>query len=301
LHEDLSVTGVSRRPWRLYGPLASVSHSHLFQQLHIEVATAWDTMKMQDLELGPLELAARGQGGRVAFEPLTTTFQDGQIAIEPSIQFWPHAPVLTVAPGRVLQDITIDSALCNWLLRYVDPLAGHLQGKLSLELEECEIPLAPNGLERAVIQGRIMLDDVEFLPGSSLQEILALTGIQIPPNLRTSQTITIRMENGRVSHSGLQIPLKDQQMTVDGWVALDHSMQIRLSLPVTERMVGGDKRLLRLLRTQRVDLPITGTLEHPRVSEDALSRNIQRLIQATVRENFMNEEALRGLLRKAIK
>jgi hypothetical protein len=78
-------------------------------------------------------------------------------------------------------------------------------------------------------------------------------------------------------------------------------MQVRLGLPVTEQMLGGDKRLYRLLRGQRVDVPITGTLERPKVSDDALSRNIQRLIQTTLRDNIMSEDALRGLLRRAIK
>jgi hypothetical protein len=180
-------------------------------------------------------------------------------------------------------------------------VSGDLRGRLTLDLDELEIPLVPDALQRAVIRGRIMLDDAEFAPNQSIQNVLAAAGIQIPGNLRTSQNISIQMENGRVHHTGLAIPYLDYQMTLDGWVALDHSIEIRLGLPVTEQMLGGDRRLYRLLRDRRVDVPITGTLERPKVSEDALSRNIQRLIQATLREKLISEEMWRGLLRRAIR
>jgi hypothetical protein len=304
LHADVSVSGRSRRPWRFSGPLCADSVAHLLQTVRLDVATECDSLRLFDCEVGPLELVAHGHDGRIVFDPLTTPFQNGQIAIEPTIRFRSETPVLSVSPGRVLQNVTVDPKLCEWILRYADPLAtvsGDLHGQLSLDLDELELPLVANGLERAVIRGRIMLDDVEFSPDRSLQEILAIAGIQIPENLRTSQTITIRLEDGRVYHAGLTIPLKDYPITLDGWVALDHSMQIRLSLPVTEQMLGRDKRLYRLLRGQRVDVPIAGTLERPKISEDALSRNIQRLIQTTLRENLMGEDSLRGLLRRAIK
>jgi hypothetical protein len=40
--------------------------------------------------------------------------------------------------------------------------------------------------------------------------------------------------------------------------------------------------------------------ENPKVSEDALARNVQRLIQSAVRENLGNDP-LGGLLRRALK
>lgn len=304
VRDNVSLSGRSRRPWRLSGPLNSSSLPQLAQQLEIDVATAFDALRLFDLDAGPLELAAHWRNGTAVFDALTADFQNGQIACKPAVDFTAQPPVLSVAPGRVLENVTLDPQLCAWILRYVDPLAtvsGNLQGKLSLDLDELRVPLEPSGLEHGVIQGRILLDDVEFSPGPSLAGILAGAGIEIPKNLRTSQSIAIRLEDGRVYHAGLALPLNEQQVTLDGWVALDHSMRIRVSLPVTEKMLGRDKRLVRLLRSQRIDVEIAGTLEKPRVSDDALSRNIQRLIQATLRENLLSEDALRGLLRRAIK
>lgn len=304
LREDLSLSGRSRRPWRLNGPLRASSQLSLAEKLEFDVATAFDSLTFFDLNTGPLDLSAHWRDGTAAFDPVTTNFQNGRVALQPTIRFRSQTPVLFVAPGRVLENVTVDQKLCELILRYVDPLStlsANLQARVTLDLEELEVPLVASGLEQGIFQGRIILDDMEFSPHRSLEDILATAGIQIPANLRTSQSIAVRLQNGRVYHEGLSLPLKDCQVTLDGWVALDHSLEIRLSLPVTEEMLGRDKRLYRLLRSRRIDIPITGTLEKPRVSDDALSRNIQRLIQTTLRENFFGEDALRGLLRRAIK
>jgi hypothetical protein len=312
--EDFQVSGCSRRPWRLSGPLRAASPNSSahparregfgLRGLEFDVATAFDTLQFFGLAAGPLEVSAHWCDGVAAFDPITTNFQNGRVAFQPKIRFRSQTPVLLVSPGRVLENVTVDPKLCELILRYVDPLStlsSNLQARVTLDLDELEIPLVPNGLERGVVQGRILLDDMEFSPDRSIEQILAAAGIQVPASIRTSQSIAVRLENGRVYHGGLALPLKDHQVTLDGWVALDHSMQIRLSLPVTEEMLGRDKRLYRLLRSRRIDVPIGGTLEKPKVSDDALSRNIQRLIQTTLRENFLGEDALRGLLRRAIK
>jgi hypothetical protein len=274
------------------------------EHLQLSIATAFDAIEFLDLSAGPFELSLRWCDGIAVIDPVTTRFQDGQVALQPTIHCRDETPVLTVAPGRVLENVTVDPKLCQCILRYVDPLAtltGNLQGKVTLDLEELQIPLVAQGLERGVVRGRISLEDVEFSPNRSLEQILAVAGIQIPANLRTNQSIAVRLENGRVYHEGFALPLRDDSVTLDGWVGLDQSIQIRLSMPVTEAMLGGDKRLYRLLRSERVDVHIGGTLEKPKVSEEAVSKNVQRLIQATLRKNLLSEDAIRGLLRRAIR
>jgi hypothetical protein len=301
---DVSVTGTSRRSWRITGPVRTSARSERFHELCIDAGVVCDSLHLLDLDFGEVDLSAHWRDDRATLDPITTRFQGGTIAVRPTIDCRSPTPILTVAPGTVLRDATLDSRLCEWILRFVDPLAatsGDLNGRISLDLDTLEIPLVPDGLEQAVIQGRITLDDVDFVPSPSLQEILSIAGVQLPSNLRTAQTIVIRMENGRVYHTGLSIPVRQQQITLDGWVALDHTMQIRVSVPVTEKMLGGDKRLYHLLRNQRIDIPITGTLEKPEVTHDAYSRNVQRLIQAALRDNLIGEDAIRGLIRRAVK
>lgn len=287
----MAATGRSRRSWHMAGSLRPGT-SEIREPLQFDAGIAADSVEWSGLETGPVDLSAHWEHDTVRLERVITSIQHGRLSIQPEVQFGPAGPILRMAPGRVLENVALDRALCDRILRYLDPLAtlsSDLHGKVSVDLETCEIPVSRDGLERATISGRVFLDDIEFHAGESLQELLAAAGVQFPSHLRSSQQIDVRLENGRVNHSGLAVPLHDQAITLDGWVGIDHTIQVCLSLPVTEQMLGRDKRLHRLLRGQRIDVPITGTLEHPRVNEEALSRNLQRLVQSAVRDSVMRK------------
>lgn len=302
--EEIQIVGKERRPWRLTGPLRGNSLHDLAQQLELDAGSHVASLRVCDFDFGPAELAAHWRDGAIQFEPIECSFQSGQVRVQPVICFRQGMPLLHVHEGRVIDQVAIDPKLCDWILRYVDPLgtiSRNLQGHLSLEIEELEIPLTRDGLDRGSLSGRLLLDDVQFAPEQSLREILTAAGIAFQRSIRTSQTINIRLRDGRVYHSGLALPIGNDQVTMDGWVALDHTINIRVSLPVTEEMLGKDKRLYRLLRGQRIELPVTGTLENPKVSEESLARNIQRLVQTALRDNLGGDDPLRGLLRRALK
>jgi hypothetical protein len=302
--EDIEIRGRQRRPWRLAGPLRGEPWRTLARKIELDAGIHVESLRAYDFDLGPTELAAHWNDGSIEFEPIVSEFQRGQLHVQPSIRVRDAAAVIHVGAGRVIDRVALDPNLCEWILRYVDPLgtiSRNLQGHLSLEIDELEIPLASGGFERGSISGRLLLENVQFAPEESLREILAGAGVAFRgASIRTDQTIEFRLADGRVHHSGLALPIADERVTLDGWVGLDQAIDIRLSLPVTEEMLGKDKRLYRLLRGQRIELPVTGTLENPKVSEDALARNIQRLIQAAIREN-LGDDPLRGLLRRALK
>ncbi|MBI3469141.1 MAG: hypothetical protein HY000_39555 [Planctomycetes bacterium] len=304
LSEEIRLSGKERRPWHLHGPLRGRSLAQVAGLVEVQIATRLDSVRAGDFEFGPIELTAHCRDGAVQFEPIETPFQGGQVTAQPSVRLVGDLPVLTLAPGRVLDRAVIDPKLCDWLLRYVDPLvatSGSLRGQLSLEIDQLEIPLTRDGARHGSLEGRLLLDGVEFTPGKSLQEIFTTAGIHADSNLQTSHAIAIRLENGRVYHSGLALPIRDGEVTLDGWVGLDRTLSIRVSLPLTEQMLGKDKRLYRLLRGQRIEVPVTGTLDHVRVNEDAFAQNIQRLIQIAVRDSLGNDDPLRGLLRRALR
>jgi hypothetical protein len=302
--DEIRITGKERRPWRLVGALRGDSLGEMAEKLELDAELYVESLNVCNFDLGPTELAAHWNEGAVRFEPIVCAFQHGEVRVQPSIRFSEGVPILQVHEGRVIDHVALDPKLCEWILRYVDPLATisrNLQGHLSLEIDELEIPLTCDGLDRGSIVGRLVLEDVQFAPEESLREILATAGVTFRgESVRTTQNIEFRVADGRVQHSGLAVPIGNESITLDGWVGLDQTINIRISVPVTEEMLGKDKRLYRLLRGQRIELPVTGTLEHPKVSEEALARNIQRLVQSALRDN-LGDDPLRGLLRRAIK
>ena len=273
-------------------------------RMDAELATRIDSVELLGYQVGPIELAAHWKNDSLQFDPIDAPLENGRIRLQPSVRLVNDLPVLTLAAGRVLDKVAIDRKLCDLILRYVDPLfaiSENLRGQLSLEIDRLDVPLSLDGLFRGSLEGRLILDEVEFSPDESLRDLLASAGLSLDSSVRTSQTVSIRLEDGRVYHTGFALPVGDDRVTLDGWVGLDHSLNIRVSLPVTEQMVLKEKRLYRMLRGQRIEVPITGTLEHPNVHEDILTHNVQRLIQIALRDGLSGNEPVRGLLRKALK
>jgi len=303
--EEIRLNGKDRRPWRLQGPLAGQSASSLVAMIEADLATYCDLAHVRGFDLGPLDLAGHWKDEVCRVDPVQFPFQDGRVNVQPTVRLVNGVPLLTIAPGRVLDQIKLTQQLCDGLLRYVDPLfniSGDFRGRLSLELDQFEMPLGDRGYEHATLSGRLIFDNVEFTPDRALAQVLAVAGLGPNPTIRTSQDIAIRLENGRVHHSGLMVPIGGDKITLDGWVGLDHSLSVRLSLPVTESMVG-DKRIAKLLRGQRIELPVTGTIEQPRIPDGALTQGVQRLVRTAVRDQLEGdgEDVLRNLLKRTLK
>ncbi len=304
LPDEIDVRGCDRRPWLLRGPLRGSQNSEFESELEVQAATHIAALHLFGLDFGPLELSAHWARDQVQFEPVDLDFRQGRICVQPAVSLTKAAPVLSLTGGRVIKQVAIDPKLCDWLLRYVDPLStisSNLHGQISLELEHFEMPLVHNGIREGSFAGRVLLENVQFAPDESLRELFAMAGISCQANISSSQNIEIRLKHGRVHHSGLALPIGNDHVTLDGWVGLDQTMNIRVSLPVTEQMLGKDKRLYRLLRGQRIEVPVTGTLEDPKVNQEALARNIQRLVQLGLRDSLSGDDPLRGILRRALK
>jgi hypothetical protein len=299
----IRVSGKASRPWRWCGPLAGRAPAALFAA-DAKLATFCDALHIRGFDVGPLDLVGHWQNETCRVEPVSVPFQGGQLAVEPTVRIRNGEPILSIARGRVIDRVDLTPQLCDGLLRYVDPLftvSGNLSGKLSLEVDEFEIPLNAAGLEHGTLTGQLILDGVEFVPDRALADVLTLAGLSAPTAVRTSQTVSIRLADGRVHHAGLVVPLGQEEVTLDGWVGLDHSLSVRVSVPVTEKLVGRDKRIYRLLRGQRIELPVTGTLERPHISNDAVKHGVQRLIQTALSDHLEGDDLLRSLLRRALR
>jgi hypothetical protein len=302
--QGIEISGSERRPWHFAGPLRPTPAGSPRASVAASVATRLDSIDLCGLKLGPLELAAHWEQGTLRFQPIQSPVQSGRLSAQPSITLSDGIARVRHDGGRILENIAIDENLCEWILRYVDPLlavSGNLRGQLALDLDRLEIPLREDGMRRGSFQGKLVIDDAEFTPSESLHEIFAFAGIRTPQSIRTSQVIDLRLEEGRIHHHGLTLPVGEEQVMLDGWVDLDHHLSIRVSLPLTEQLLGKDKRLYRLLRGQRIEVPVTGTLEHLEINEDLLAHNIQRIIQTSLRDGFSGGDPLRGLLRRALK
>jgi hypothetical protein len=304
LPDGVHFAGAERRPWRLRGPLRGSRSPAQSPSLQAEWATHLESAEVAGIKLESIELKAHWNDRGVLFEPVQASLQGGRLNVQPRLVSSGDGFVLALESGRVLDGIEIDRALHDSFLCNMDPLfelAGNLSGRLSLDVSKLEVPLCRGGLNQAKFEGHLALEQVEIEPSQSLRDILVASGVEPAASVRVSQTIPIRLASGRVHHAPVPLTIGSRQIVLEGSVGLDHTLDMRLKLPVTEQMLGNDERLYRLLRGRYIEIAVAGTVENPDLEDDVVARNIQRLIQMTVRDSLRGDDPLRGLLRRVLK
>ncbi|MDG2385349.1 MAG: hypothetical protein P8N76_27005 [Pirellulaceae bacterium] len=185
--------------------------------------------------------------------------------------------LLVVEPGRPIEEANLTKEMCDLGIKYVVPILADVtwvRGSMSLQLEECRIPL--HRPQEAFVKGHLEIRAVE----SGLQESLAgqITQIvsqlgveEIPDAVRLAQDSIVKFQvaDGRVTHQDLAFGLPGLSphlvVTTAGSVGMDSTLDLIATLPPVGEWMG-EGLLGQVMRTNRLTLPVTGTLEKPKVS-----------------------------------
>ncbi len=185
---------------------------------------------------------------------------------------------VTIEPGKPLDHAALTPEMCHLGLKYVVPVLAHVawtQGAVSLELDQCRIPL--HDPQSAEVAGRLTIHSVEAgLRESAVRDIvrqLATLGRpdSLPDALKLADNsvVSFRVHDGVVEHEDLAfgLPQVSPQLVIrtHGSVGMDGTLNLVAELPAAGNWLG-DGPLARVLQQQGVRLPIRGTLQAPKVS-----------------------------------
>jgi len=107
--------------------------------------------------------------------------------------------------------------------------------------------------------------------------------------------VSMRMEGGKIHHSGFPIKLSDHELSTSGWIGLDGSYRLDLNVPITERMVEQYPNL-KPLKGDHLTVPVTKTDGKTRVGiEEALRKSIQKALKKKAEDRL--REGLDRLLK----
>ena len=185
---------------------------------------------------------------------------------------------VTMVPGRPLEHAQITPDMCDLALKYVLPVLTDVawtRGALSLELDNCRIPL--HDPKAAEVAGRLTVHSVE----SGLRESLARQIVQLAVNVRGSSklpeslrmvdesVVSFRVHDGAVEHRDLAFGLPevspDLVIRTAGTVGMDGSLDLLIELPKAGELLG-EGPLARTLQQHALRVPVRGTLDAPQLS-----------------------------------
>ncbi|MCP4190348.1 MAG: AsmA-like C-terminal region-containing protein [Planctomycetaceae bacterium] len=185
--------------------------------------------------------------------------------------------VLIVEPGRPIEEANLTKEMCNLGIKYVVPILADVtwvRGSLSLQLEQCRIPL--HRPQDARVKGHLEIRAVdsglqESLAGQMAQIVSQLGVEEFPDTVKLAQDSIVKfeVENGRVTHQDLAFGLPGLSpnlvITTEGSVGMDSTLDLIATLPPVGEWMG-EGLLGQVMRTNRLSLPVTGTLDNPKVS-----------------------------------
>jgi translocation and assembly module TamB len=105
--------------------------------------------------------------------------------------------------------------------------------------------------------------------------------------------VNFKVIEGRVHHQNLEFQVGDITMRSQGSVGFDQTVQLTLQVPIQDAWVDKEP-LLAGFKGQSLQIPVGGTLTHPKMDPRAIAGLSQQLIQGAAKQ------AVGGELNKAL-
>jgi hypothetical protein len=286
---SIRISGRGSSPIAYHGPLDLATAEG-------SAALGWTSADVYGFRVGPGTLQASLGGGAVNFRPLELDVSEGKVRLTPRIQFTPEASILSVQSGRLAEQVRINAEMCVNALQYIAPaLAGvaSAEGRFSIDLDRLQVPLEEPS--RGQSAGRMMIHSVQIGPGPLIQELALAMGYNGPAQLARESTIDFQMVDGRVYHRQLELVFPDVTVRTQGSVGFDKSLALMAEMPIPRKWQGNNP-LGSALRGQSLQLPISGTLDKPKLDRNALEQASRQFLQNAT-QNVLQDQLNKGLNR----
>ncbi len=267
------------RPFSASGTLGDGGSGGLPAGLDAEIGFDLVAADVYGMRFGPMPIVARVRGGKLAIDPIGTTLNEGHIRLEPEADLGAlGGPILRLGKNSTIRDARINDEVSRRVLSFVAPIldqATRAGGRVSVDLDHAEFPIGPGRGRQVKVEGAVVFEDVEFGPGPLAVDLLATVGRR-DLSLKLDRPVTLTIADGRVNQRGLAIPIGDlTAIELAGWVDFDRNLALTATLPVTPSMLGNNALLADIAAGTVVRVPITGSLDRPRVDREAFAANLQ--------------------------
>jgi hypothetical protein len=317
---DFAVTGGSAKPFTLKGPLRNRTFvgstipgstaAVVPLDLGGESSVDWTGLRLFGFQTGPGAAKLTLRQGIVSAEGLDIPVNEGRLRVFPRIDLNAERPALVIERGTILEQVRITPEMCRGWLKYAAPLAAdatEAQGKFSVAIQETAIPLADPMATEAV--GVMQVHTAQIGPGPLGRQLVSIAKqvealVQKRPFSAAApidqvwvtlpeQQVNLQLHAGRVYHERMEFRVGDVELSTQGSVGLDQSLQLVVEAPIREEWIARDPSLT-VLRGQTLKIPVRGSVSQPQVDAGALRDSATQLLGSAA------QGALQGQLDKQL-
>jgi hypothetical protein len=261
-------------------------------QLNGRADLGWESANVFGFLFGPGVAKTEVVGGMLHLLPLDLPVNQGRLHLEAEMPLVGGPAVAIVAPGTVVDHISVSQEVCKRGLRFIAPVVGNVtrvEGQFSVTLDSGSIPVTD--LRTADIAGHVTIHNMQVDPGPLVQELHVLMGKPASVKLAAESQVPFRMVQGRIYHQNMNLMFPEFTVRTYGSVGLDESLALMAELPVPPKWLANNPSP-GTLAGQTIQLPIGGTLQHPKIDPRALelatAKFIGRAAESVIRNGLDN-------------
>ena len=136
------------RPLRLKGALTGDSLDDWLKGLDGEIGFDLKGAEFYGMHLGPAPVVLHSLEGKLAFDPIDTTINEGRLHLEPTLTLDDQdGAALRLGPESSIKDAAINDEVSHRVLSFVAPVldqATRVHGNVSVALDEAVFPIGGN-------------------------------------------------------------------------------------------------------------------------------------------------------------
>ncbi len=277
------ISGGSSR-FHLRGPVGGGDAS---AALDAEFGVVLSEADVYGMKLGPAPIVVRLKGDQVEVEPIQTTLNGGRFRLDPRVVRESSGGLsIQLGEGTTIEGAEINDEVSHRVLSFVVPVldrATRVHGRISAQVERAAFPLDSTLGEGSKVEGRVVFQNVEFLPGPLAEQLVELVGAE-PSSMKLNEPVVLSIADGKVHQRGLALPVgRLTQLQIDGDVGFDRRLDLTASVPITPAMVANNPILSDIVAGTRIKVPVGGTLSKPQVDKEAFRTAMQDLGKTLLR------------------
>lgn len=283
LRDSLALTGASADSIQISGVLPTGGDASWLSGLTARTGMGWETADLLGVALGKTQVKPMLRNAVVTLPTSTIPAASGTVRIGGAIDLAAPTPLLKM-PGEtaVLDQVQITPELASGLLSRFNPIfsrATQLQGTADLVVRDLELPLGKGVETGGAGGGTLTLDAFQIAPGGLLAELLTLGKLTRELYIVDVSGLVFEVRDGRIHYRDLTLSFVQDKFDLKfyGSVGFDDTVDLVVSIPIGEKVL--EKVGVRtdavdyvgLLAGLRVDVPVVGTRQNPRLDFSQVS------------------------------
>lgn len=242
------------------------------ERLLLDTSLGWSSFNAYGFRGGASQTNVRIENGMLQTSRIDIPVSEGYVRVAPRVRLSPEPREVLVPAGRIVEKVRITPEMCDHALKYVAPVLSGVtsaQGQFSIDLENSRIPLAD--YTKSTVEGRFTVHTVEIGAGPLVQELAVLLNRPTAAKLTKESVVPFKLVDGRVYHRDLVLVFPDMTIRTQGSVGLDRTLDLIAEMPVPPKWIGNNQ-LGDAIKGQTIRLPIGGTLDRPKINQQALAK-----------------------------